>query len=185
MSTLITSKRYGAEMRIKLDSFPSCCGAKSIHSFWVNRGEELTEEQKVKMYEELLFRLGESCSGILIAADCVLNYGEWANLRRSGGGGSDNWQKADGDTVEVSLEDFCEHFGFVRGPVAKNTNSGNFVASFSYAVHSVNEKKNSEKIYNAPSELPDFSDDEQVKSGTATNLEEILKELESAIRAQS
>jgi len=181
MST-VTVTHYGVTMTANIDSFPHCCGARILHGFRVDGPDgvinELTLEQKHKMYTHFIMEMAPQIPGIVVVADCVLNYGEWADLKR----GSSQWKQGK-DAGDISLEDFCEFFGFTRGPVAKNKNSGNLVASFSYNIWAADEDKNG-KVAAREWKKPDFSDDKRVKKQDA-NVEEILAALDAAVRAAS
>ena len=176
---ILTSKHYGVTIKVQLSAFPQCCGAKIIHEFNVAGSvAKLTVEQKEKMYADIMRKGIPEISGVLISADCVLNYGEWADLRRSSGGGNTNDARTE-IAGDISLEDFCEHFNMVRGPVARNKNSGNLVASFSMAVHAAKEDGTYSSL-EVPE--PDFSDEPKVEKSAANgDIAAVISAIEAII----
>ena len=176
------STRYGITIRLDVQSFPHCCGAKIMHQFRVSGNTRtLTLEQKHKMYDELFRKCAGETQGMLIAADCVLDFGEWADLRRSGGGGDTSWTQAAG-AGDISLEDFCKHHKFDVTAYAKNNNSGNIVATFSKAVYSVAPDAD-ETVTKYFPEMPDFSDEpSSVNSAGSTDVAAVLAQLREAVR---
>lgn len=180
MSTEIKVKHYGTTLRVYVDPFPSCCGAKIIRSFRVDEERNLNLEKKNKMYEALMNKILPHVSGLLVTADCVLNFGEWAELKRSGGGGNDRSAQTE-EAGDVSLENFCEYFNMQRGPVARNNNSGNLVASFSMP-RFIAKDDGSYEEYNIA--YPDFSDDDY-KDPEAADVSSIIAAIQSVLEGGS
>lgn len=152
----ITSRHYGVTISLKKESYPTCCGANILRELSVSGTDtaiaELTTERKFKMYQDMMVDILAGSPGLLIAADCVINYGEWADLSRS----TSQWKQSAG-AGDISLENFCEYFEFNRSGVAKNKNSGNLVACFSLATNAAMEDDSVEPMV---VDRPDFSDDE-------------------------
>lgn len=180
---MATVNRYNVRMSLTVSSFPQCCGAKIIHGFNVSGSgtRKLNAEQKHKMYNELFRKVADSTQGMLVAADCVLDFGEWSGLSRSGGGGDTNW--IDSHTAgDISLEDFCKYHKFDVTAYAKNSNSGNIVATFSKAVYSVAADEEETVTMYYPN-MPDYSDDVQTGGATSTaDVSQVLEQLREAVR---
>lgn len=179
---MATVSRYGVRMNLDVSSFPHCCGAKIIHEFNVSgKIESLTLEQKHKMYNELFRKVADSTQGMLVAADCVIEFGEWADLKRGGGGGNTSWQVALEGAGDISLEDFCKYHDFAVTAYAKNNNSGNIVATFSKAVYSVAADE-SETVTKYYPDMPDYTDDVVAGTQSNTDVASVLAQLREAVR---
>ncbi len=159
---------YGVTMGLRRDSFPGCCGGSTIYGFTVSGNtSNLTLERKHKMYDALFRSLG-SFSGVVVALDCVLNFGEWEDLDRSGGTVDTSWEMAyeNEEVGDISLEDFCIHHKFEITGHSVNQNSGNVVAAMIKPYRPANEEGSAGSVYDVPA--PDFSDDEPPKRTAPT-----------------
>lgn len=174
----IQSNHYGVKIRVEFGDTPGCCGSHQIYKFSVNGNvNELTMGQKHEMYKELMNYIVEPCSGVLNATDCVLRYGPWGELARA----SSQWKQSD-SAGDISLEDFCEYFGFTRGPVARNRNSGNLVATWTLAIYHA-DPENPDKVDKFDPGTPDFSDEPKPGRCDGADAEELIKLIRASIGA--
>ena len=173
-------KHYDVKMTVCSDSFPGCCGAKTLYSFTVQGStDKLTVKQKQDMYTHLFRELLPLQSGVLISADCVLQDLDDVQLNggesRGGGTESSSWVLEDNSSCgDISLEDFCTYMGFTRQTIGRNSNSGNLIGCFSLAVI------NDSGVKLAP-EMPTFDDEEKAPADADNKKAAIIEALRSAI----
>lgn len=163
MSTYI-SRHYGVTMSVMVNHFPGCCGARSLSGFTVQGATDtLTVEQKHKIYDDLFRGLVGDVPGVLIAADALLDFGEWddSELERSVGTADSSWVTDENSGCgDISLEDFCKYHEFAVVGESINRNSGNIVAAMVKAVRAapVEGSRGVDPIVYCP-DAPDFSDE--------------------------
>lgn len=184
MTEQYKERAYGVTMSVTVASFPGCCGGRTLYAFTVDgKYQDLTVDQKKKMYDGLGRKAFSEVPGAIVSMDCVLDFGEWDDLHRGTGTSASSWA-VDEDCGDISLEDFCKYHGFDFTAHSINRNSGNIVGVMSKAIRKAPDGRGDAEVYIPPA--PDYSDDETAekrKASESANREEVIRRLREAVAA--
>lgn len=185
------SVHYGVTISVQMLEFPGCCGAHTLAGFRVEGTREaketLTEEQKHKMYDELMIELVDKCPAVMVAADAVINTDEWGDdveLERGGGTLTSSWMEGSYVSGDVSLEDFCKYHTFEESSLGKNRNSGNLIGVFTKATRFPSKEDFYDDAEYLFIERPSFDDEVIPEKEKPADVEKVIAALRRAIESR-